>query len=434
MSYIGTLDFFSLVGKPFLVTIAALFALSHLAPRFGLVDRPCSRKQHQGSVPLIGGLAIYVCILFVTLSNSASALEMPGFIAAVTLITLTGLADDLKNINFKIRIGAEIVATLVMIKWGNIQIHSLGNLFGFGEIQLGAFSTAFTVFAVVGGINAFNMIDGIDGLAGGTSLLVYLMLSGLCVYFDCSHSIQFCLLLSASTLAFLAFNFPIPGRKKAWAFLGDTGSKLFGFTICWLVISASQTDAPMIPPVAALWLIAIPIIDSVCIIIRRLKKGRSPFDPDREHLHHILIVAGYSKQTVLLVILVFSTLTGLTGVIATVWIKVPDWIMFYAFLVLFSFYYWCMNHSWKMVKVARFLRSRKNGRRKSSNRRTLVMSNLPFEDRRSGKDRRSGRDRRYQASRRDLRFFQETQSSYGQPVVLRHRIVKSALNFLLKLA
>ncbi len=431
MSYLETSDLVSLVAKPFLATVIVLFSLNFLAPKFGLIDRPCSRKQHHGNIPLIGGLAIYLCIAFVIFTQTTPFPAASAFFAAITIITLTGLVDDLKNINFKIRLAAEITATFVMIHWGDIQITSLGNLFGFGEIKLGWFSTVFTVFAVVGGINAFNMIDGIDGLAGGTSLIVYLFLSGLCLYFHCEHSLFLCFLLSSSTLGFLAFNFPIPGRIKAWAFLGDTGSKLFGFTICWLVISASQGEGRMIAPVTVLWLIATPILDSVCIILRRIKKGRSPFAPDREHFHHILVVAGYGKQTTLLIILSFATVLGMIGIVGTVFIGTPEWLMFYTFFGLFLIYYWGMSHSWKMVKVARYLRGRKSERRKLKNRRVFTVANLPFEDRRIRENRRSGKDRRYQASRNDLKIFQ---AKYLQPVPIYQRLIKQAVIYIFKSA
>ncbi len=404
MSNLEIFDLAELLLKPFFTTLVALIGLSHIAYKVGLTDRPNARKQHHGEIPLIGGLAIYFCIAHVFLSQENPFPAAGAFFSSLTIIVITGLIDDYKNLDFKIRFAAEIMAALIMIRFAGVEITSLGNLLGFGEIRLGAFSTVFTAFAVVGGINAFNMIDGIDGLAGGTSLLVYLMLSCLCIYYGCEHSILLCLLLSASTLAFLAFNFPLPGRKQAWAFLGDTGSKLFGFTICWLVISASQGENAMISPVTALWLIATPILDSVCIILRRIRRGRSPFAPDREHFHHILIVAGYGKRLTLLIILSFALILGMIGIIGSNLLKLPDYLMFYMFVSLFAIYYWSMSHAWQMVKIARYLRGRKAERRRTKTRRIANVANLPFEDRRVG-ERRSGRDRRYQATAKDIAVY-----------------------------
>lgn len=336
-----------------------------------------------------------------------------AFFTAITIIVVTGLIDDLKNLNFKTRFAAEIVAALIMIKWGGVQISNLGNLLGLGDIKLGPYSTFFTVFAVVGGINAINMIDGIDGLAGSTSLIIYLLLSFLTINYNGAESLQFCFILAPAAVAFLLFNFPIPGRKKASAFLGDTGSMLFGFTICWMVISASQGESKIISPVAVLWLLATPILDTLCIMIRRARKGRSPFTPDREHFHHILPVAGYGARATLFIILSFALALAMTGLVGNILFQTPDWLMFYSFIILFAMYYWGMSHSWKMVKVARYLREHRDERRSKQPRRRTNLTTLPFTDRRILAERRSGIDRRYQATPRDLKIFLNQNSDSG---------------------
>jgi UDP-GlcNAc:undecaprenyl-phosphate GlcNAc-1-phosphate transferase len=330
-----------------------------------------------------------------------------AFLAAVSIIVAIGVIDDFKGLSVKPRIIAEIVATLIMIKWGGVEITSLGNLFGFGEIQLGHFSTLFTVFAVVGGINAFNMIDGIDGLAGGISLIIYCLMSLLCIIYEPGESLPFCFILTAATAAFLLCNFPIHGRKKALTFLGDAGSMLFGFTICWLVISASQGDHKMISPVTTLWIIAAPILDSLSIIIRRIRKKRSPFAPDREHFHHILQVAGFGKYSILFILLGFTATLAIIGLMADLLFKIPESLMFYLFIIVFLLYNWGMSHAWTLVKVARYLREDTSNRRKhNSDRRCTSTSLLSFTDRRSS-ERRSGIERRHQATRKELGIFQK---------------------------
>ena len=303
---------------------------------------------------------------------------------------------------------------------GAIEITSLGNLFGVGEIQLGIFSILFTVFAIVGGINAFNMIDGIDGLAGGTAFIIYFLLSILSIIYNSANDLLFCFVLAPATAAFLLFNFPIPGRKKASAFLGDTGSMLLGFTICWLVISVSQGDNKIISPVTVLWLIATPILDSFCIMIRRIRKGRSPFAADREHFHHILQIAGYGKYAILFIILSFAATMAVIGIAGDILFSIPDWVMFYLFIIVFAFYYWGMSHAWKLVKVARYLREHKNDRRKNKSLRCSGLHPLPFADRRISTDRRSGIDKKYQATARDLKFFlkQTRKSEFTKDVKL----------------
>ena len=201
-----------LMSSSFFITIAAMLLLRPIAFKIGLTDKPTSRKKHQGEIPMIGGLAIYLCITCLILTQSVDVPVNIAFLTAVTIIVATGLIDDFKDLSFKIRLAAEIVAALIMVKWGGIEITSLGNLLGFGEIQLGMFSTLFTVFAIVGGINAFNMLDGVDGLAGGTSLIIYFLLSILCLTYNFDNSLPFCFILAPATAAFLLFNFPLPGR------------------------------------------------------------------------------------------------------------------------------------------------------------------------------------------------------------------------------
>lgn len=334
------------------MTLLAIIVLKPIAAKVGLTDQPNSRKKHQGEIPLIGGLTIYLSVFSMqNLIGQANA----AYLAAAGLIILCGLADDFKNISFKIRLVIEIIASLIMIKWAGYEITSLDNLFGFGEIQLGAFSTLFTVFAVVGGINAFNMIDGIDGLAGSMALLIFVIFAILEALFPSSNISIPLLLIIPSVLAFLLFNLRIFGKKKASVFLGDAGSMLLGFTICWLIISASQGQDRIISPVTALWVIAIPVLDTVCIMLRRFFEGKSVFDADRNHIHHILIDAGFGVNQTLVIILFFSVTLTTFSLAADILFNIPAWFMFYLFISLFITYYLAVIFSSRVMKGSRHL-------------------------------------------------------------------------------
>ncbi|WP_442496908.1 UDP-N-acetylglucosamine--undecaprenyl-phosphate N-acetylglucosaminephosphotransferase [Methylobacter sp. sgz302048] len=336
----------------FFMTLLAIIVLKPIAAKVGLTDQPNSRKKHQGEIPLIGGLTIYLSVF--SMQNLIGQANT-AYLAAAGLIILCGLADDFKNISFKIRLVIEIIASLIMIKWAGYEITSLDNLFGFGEIQLGAFSTVFTVFAVVGGINAFNMIDGIDGLAGSMALLIFVIFAILEALFPSSNISIPLLLIIPSVLAFLLFNLRIFGKKKASVFLGDAGSMLLGFTICWLIISASQGQERIISPVTALWVIAIPVLDTVCIMLRRFFEGKSVFDADRNHIHHILIDAGFGVNQTLVIILFFSATLTTFGLAADILFNIPAWFMFYLFISLFITYYLAVIFSSRVMKGSRHL-------------------------------------------------------------------------------
>lgn len=325
-----------------------MLILCPLAKDIGLTDKPCSRKRHAGEIPLIGGVSIYLCLLillyWVPIINY-------GYIAAATLIILCGVIDDYKHLNCKIRFGIEIIATMIMITYSSVEITNLGNLFGLGDIQLGYFSPIVTIFAVVGGINAFNMTDGIDGATGGLALIAMSLLLTLAI--NQPQISEICLVYIPAIVAFLLFNMRIFGRKKASIFLGDAGSMLLGFTICYLIIAISQGENRVIAPVTVLWLVALPLIDAVCIMLRRIQKGKSPFAPDREHFHHILPLAGYTTNQTLSIMLLASLSLASFGIVGEKLLQLPEWLMFGLFMGLFFLYYWGMSHAWKVMKIAK---------------------------------------------------------------------------------
>jgi UDP-GlcNAc:undecaprenyl-phosphate GlcNAc-1-phosphate transferase len=378
-----------IIIQAFFVTLFLLFVLRPVSKKIGLTDKPNARKKHEGEIPLIGGLSIYLCLLalfyWLPVKNYA-------YLISATLLVACGTIDDFKPLSYKIRLIIEVVAALIVIQWGGIEIKSLGNIFGFGEVSLGYFSPVFTVFAIIGGINAFNMIDGIDGLAGSLSLLVFILI--FIVGLNTPSIVSLCLIFIPAICAFLLFNLRILGRKKASIFLGDSGSMLFGFTISCLVILASQNENRIISPATVLWVLAIPLFDSISIMVRRIKKGKSPFSPDREHFHHILPLAGYSINQTICIILTLSFGLGCFGIIGEILINLPDWLLFYLFLGLFFLFFWGMSHSWKMMKIARILRfiERRGERRKTDRRKNT--SPYYGVERRVLPDRRSGLDRR----------------------------------------
>lgn len=332
--------------QSFFLTILLVLILRPIAQTYGLTDKPCSRKNHLGETPLIGGISIYVSLLILFYWTPSVNY---WFMVSATLIVACGITDDFKHLDHKTRLIIEVIATIIMIWKGGVEITNLGNLFGFGDIQLGYFSSIVTIFAVVGGINAFNMTDGIDGSAGGLSLITMILL--LMIANAMPQVIDICSLYIPALIAFLLFNMRIFGRKKAAIFLGDAGSMLLGFTICYLVILMSQGENRIISPVTVLWIIGYPLFDAIAIMLRRIRKGNSPFAPDREHFHHILPLAGYTfNQTLNIIFLASLSLAGF-GIIGEKLLELPEWLMFYLFLGLFFLYYWGMSHAWKMMKM-----------------------------------------------------------------------------------
>jgi UDP-GlcNAc:undecaprenyl-phosphate GlcNAc-1-phosphate transferase len=395
---------------PLLATVLFILALYPCALKIGLTDKPCHRKQHQKFTPLIGGLAIYFSVLGTLFFNDNPFPNQTAFIAATLILVCVGLIDDYKGLGVKIRFIAQIAAVLIMSELAHIKIIDLGNLLGLGNIHLGNYSaTAFTVFVVVGGINAFNMIDGIDGLAGGLTLVSIASIAVVSWLFQDEMIFKFCLIFIASITAFLLFNLRIFGRSSAKIFLGDTGSTLFGFTVCWLLIDVSQGEKNLITPTTALWIMALPLFDSVCIMLRRISKGRSPFSPDREHLHHVFHVAGYNINQTLSIMLTLSFGLSFIGITASLLLKVPESVLFGFFILLFASHYWLMNHSWTVIKICRYLSHTRVYDRRVENIKVEV-------------ERRIGIDRRFIPNKQELEKI-NTSNTFLRATLLRQRFL-----------
>ncbi|MCG9709931.1 UDP-N-acetylglucosamine--undecaprenyl-phosphate N-acetylglucosaminephosphotransferase [Pseudoalteromonas sp. Isolate3] len=326
-----------------------------VAKTIGLVDKPSGRKLHTGNVPLVGGVAICLTIVHYIFSHPGMINHANLFMLSISALTLIGALDDKFDLSVKIRMGIQAFVSVGMIYFASVELVSLGNLFGFGEINLGITGSILTVIAVLGCINAFNMVDGIDGLLGGLSIITFgsigLLLSGVG-----EQSLSYlCLLLVVCMLPYIAMNLGLIGRERK-VFMGDAGSMMIGFTVIWLLIGASQNPgSPMIRPVTALWLIAVPLMDMAAIMIRRIRQGKSPFKPDREHLHHICQRLGFSSIQTLCFICGFAALFASIGIIGEV-LKLPEFVMFYGFLTVFSCYLAIlMNYAAVMNYVCRKL-------------------------------------------------------------------------------
>jgi UDP-GlcNAc:undecaprenyl-phosphate GlcNAc-1-phosphate transferase len=226
-----------------------------------------------------------------------------------------------------------------MMEYSGLALNDLGDLLGFGSITLGYFAIPVTVVAILGAINAFNMVDGIDGLLGGLSLVTFTSIAILMKWSAQPNKLYISILFIAAIIPFILINLGVFGRKRK-VFMGDAGSMMIGFTVIWLLLGASQSSMSgiSISPVTCLWLVAVPLMDMVSIIIRRLKTGRSPFKPDRDHLHHILQNLGYNSLSVLLIICCFASLLASLGVASQI-LNVLEKTMFLTFILLFIIYH-----------------------------------------------------------------------------------------------
>lgn len=325
----------SVMAVAFLATGLALTALYPIAERLELMDHANDRRKiHTDPVPLIGGIAIAFGVLLTCLALIPFTHERVYGLLGGALLLILGMQDDRRGLDAGVRLLGQTLAALIMTLGGGITLHSLGDLFGFGVIDLGLLAVPFTVFATVGIINAFNMIDGIDGLAGG---LVLIVLSGLlCLEPLPASSRTVLLMLIAALLPYLICNLGLLGRDRR-VFLGDAGSMLLGYIVVWLLVRHSQAPHPTIAPVTALWLVAMPLMDTLCVMTRRLRRRCSPFKADRCHLHHLLIrLFGSQRRSLVTILLLAIALAGI-GVLGQAH-GVKEALMFYLGVSMFLFY------------------------------------------------------------------------------------------------
>lgn len=336
----------------FFIAFAILFLMRKVARRVDLVDKPSGRKLHAGNIPLVGGISICITIVNYIYSHPGMINHADLYMFCICGLTLVGALDDRFDLSVKIRMIVQALISFAMIYFASAELHSLGDLFGLGTIELGGFGAVITVFAVIGCINAFNMVDGIDGLLGGLSMVTFASI-GILLLLSGEQSLSYlCLLLVVCMVPYIIMNLGLTGRERK-VFMGDAGSMMIGFTVIWLLIGASQTEGnPMIRPVTALWLIAVPLMDMVSIMIRRVKQGKSPFKPDRDHLHHVCQRLGFSSlQTLGLICFVASLFAGL-GILGEV-LLIPEYIMFYSFVIIFIVYLGILINYCKVINFFR---------------------------------------------------------------------------------
>ncbi|PMI34904.1 undecaprenyl-phosphate alpha-N-acetylglucosaminyl 1-phosphate transferase [Enterovibrio norvegicus] len=328
--------------------MVTLFFMRKVAKAINLVDRPNGRKHHDGAIPLVGGISICLSLLYFLFNNPTIIPHSGAFATCITLLVILGALDDKFDISFKVRFLVQALVSIAMMHVAHIELTTLGNMFGFGEVILGSIGYPITILAVIGAINAFNMVDGIDGLLGGLASVTFGALAILMINDNQSKLAYVCFVVIATLVPYILLNLGVFGRKFK-VFMGDAGSMLIGFTVIWLLLLSSQNGSnPPLRPVTALWLIALPLMDMSAIMIRRIRRGDSPFKPDREHLHHIFQRLGLTgHQTLAAICLLSSAMAGfgIWGEMSSV----SEVVMFTLFLLTFACYASALAYIWRVT-------------------------------------------------------------------------------------
>ena len=295
--------------------------------KLNLIDQPNERSMHNVKKSRAGGIAIFFSfIIGIFLSNLMIDYYL---IASFFIVFLLGIYDDIFESSSKVKFIWISIAT-IFLYIADIFIPTLGTFMG-SELVLPSFLVLFfSIFAVVGFVNAMNLIDGLDGLSSGVAIVILLAYAYLGYKYDDSFLLYCSLILIVSLTTFLFFNW-YPSKL----FMGDSGSLTLGFVIA--VLSIHSVQMQYIAPVTVLLLTAVPILDTLIVMIRRIRRGKNPFHPDKTHIHHIILNLHYKdvpKTTKIIILLqIVFVYIGLGFKVR------DDLVILVMFLLLFILFY-----------------------------------------------------------------------------------------------
>ena len=268
-----------------------------VADRFSVIDIPNERKVHTVAIPRVGGVAMVVgaCIpIILWVPHTASVL---AFLLSLLILLVFGTWDDSRELGYRIKFFGQFLAAVVIVYWGKVSIA----VFPFtGMDPVPEFlSIPVTVFFLVGVTNAVNLSDGLDGLAGGVALLSLAAIALLAYLADGSSLVTIAFAVAGTIFGFLRYN-TYPAR----IFMGDTGSQFLGFTVGVLSVVLTQHVNTALNPLLPLFLVGVPVVDTLFVMGTRISEGRSPFVADKTHMHHRLLNLGMAHYEAVSVIYV----------------------------------------------------------------------------------------------------------------------------------
>jgi len=326
------------------VTMLLIPPVMKWADKIGAIDIPDARKVHTQAIPRVGGIAMVagsvISILLLAELNQQVIAILTGFL----VIWGFGLWDDKCDLNYKVKFLGQLLAVVIVVTWGDVIVRTFPFVDGYTPDYL---AIPLTIFALVGITNAINLSDGLDGLAGGTSLITISIIALLAYDAGGEMVVLISMAVAGSILGFLRHN-TYPARL----FMGDTGSQFLGFSLGVMVIVLSQSVNSAMSPLIPLFILGLPILDTMAVMGQRLYEKRSPFSPDKNHIHHKLLALGLDHyEAVFVIYLLQSSFIALAyfmlyesdALLGMIYVGV-------SFLVL-SLFHLSSNSSWKISNI-----------------------------------------------------------------------------------
>jgi len=303
--------------------------------RLGAIDKPKPRGMHKTPIPRMGGLAIVLGFmatmgLAMIFMEDLRTLQFAGFLTGGLIIVGLGMLDDIYQLKPGLKFAVQIIAALVVV-FTDTRIDFIG--WPIPEVFT-TFSIPITILWIVGMVNAVNFIDGVDGLAAGVTSIAALFLTILCIMTGSPLAVVFAAALAGSCLGFLPRNF-----SPADVIMGDTGSTFLGYVLAVSSIIGVYKSYALLSIVIVAFALALPIMDTFFVAIRRILSGKAPWKPDRGHLHHKLIDRGFSQKQTVIILYVVSILSGGVAIVIAVRDITAVIVGLVALFVMFSIIY-----------------------------------------------------------------------------------------------
>jgi len=264
------------------------------ADKIGAIDLPDARKVHTKAIPRVGGIAMVIGSIVSIVLLAELDQQIVAILIGFTIIWGFGLWDDKSDLNYKVKFLGQFFAVTIVVLGGDIVVRTFPFIGGYLPDYL---AIPFTIFALIGITNAINLSDGLDGLAGGTSLISISIIALLAFDTGGDIVVLISMAVAGSILGFLRHN-TYPARL----FMGDTGSQFLGFSLGVLVILLSQSVNSAMSPLIPLFILGLPILDTMAVMGQRLYERRSPFSPDKNHVHHKLLDIGFDHYEAVFII------------------------------------------------------------------------------------------------------------------------------------
>lgn len=296
-----------MVFVTFLTVVVLIPIIKRIAIHIGALDIPNKRKVHKIPIPRMGGIGIYGGFLLGYMFFGTESIRMNAILIGSFIVIITGLIDDIKPVPAKYKMLGQIAAASVIPLYGGIVLQDI-SAFGF-YVNFGILAPVVTIIFIVAIMNCINLIDGLDGLASGIAIIYFLMIGIIAVLFN-STGLDMILtfIMLGATLGYWVYNF-----YPASIFMGDSGSLFLGYIISVIALLGYKnvTFTSLVVPI---FLLAIPIMDTLFAIIRRLLKHESIATPDKCHLHHQFLKWNFSVRKTVIIIYIVDVLFAIASI------------------------------------------------------------------------------------------------------------------------